>query len=42
MLDHMLLVEWHTIFFQHIENPLKLCDILLECESSLILVEYLL
>ena len=32
----------NTIFFQHIENPLKLCDILLKCEISLILVEYLL
>ena len=41
MLDHMLLIEWDTIFFQHIENPLKLCDILLKCESSLILVEYI-
>ena len=42
MLDHLILVEWDTIFSQHIENPLKLCDILLRCEISLILVEYLL
>ena len=42
MLEHMLLVEWDTIFFQHIEKPLKLCDILLKCEISLIIVEYLL
>ena len=42
MLDHLLLVEWNTIFLQHIEKILKFCDILLKCESSLILVEYLL
>ena len=42
MFDHLLLIEWDTIFFQHIENTLKLCEILLKCESSLILVEYLL
>ena len=42
MLDHLLLVEWETIFSQHIEKPLNLCDILLKFESSTILVEYLL
>ena len=42
MIDHLLLVEWDTISYQHIEKPLKICDILLKCESSLILVEYLL
>ena len=42
MLEHMLLIDWNTIFFQHIENPLKLCEILLKCESSIVLVEYLL
>ena len=41
MLDHLLLVEWDTIFPQNIENPLKLYDILLKCEISFILVEYL-
>ena len=42
MLDHLLLVEWNTIFLQHIEKPLKFYNILLNYESSLILVEYLL
>ena len=42
MLDHMLILEWDIIFPQHIENGLKLCDILIKCESNLILVEYLL
>ena len=42
MLYYLLLVEWDTIFFQHIEKPLNICDILLKFESSLILVEYLL
>ena len=42
MLNHLLLEEWDTIFLQHIENPLKICDILLICESSLIIVEYVL
>ena len=30
MIDHLLLVDQDTIFFQHIEDPLKLCDILLK------------
>ena len=42
MLDRMLLVEGGTIFFQHTENPLKLCEILIKYESSIILLEYLL
>ena len=42
MLDHLLLVEWDTIFFEYIEKPFKLCEILIRCESSLILVEYIL
>ena len=41
MLDHLLLVEWNTMFIQHIENTLKIYDILLKCEISLTLVEYL-
>ena len=41
MINHMLLVKWDAIFFQHIENTLKICDILLKCEISLIIVEYL-
>ena len=42
MIYHMLLVEWDTIFPQNIEKPLNICDILLKCEISLILLEYLL
>ena len=42
MLDHLLLIEWYTILFQHIGNSLKLYEILLKYEISLILVEYLL
>ena len=40
MLDHLLLMDWGTIFFQHIKYPLTLCDILIKCKSSFILVEY--
>ena len=41
MLNHLLLIEWEAILSQHIETPLKLFDILLKFESSLILVKYL-
>ena len=40
MLDNLLLVQWDTIFPQNIKKTLKLCDILLKFEISLILVIY--